>query len=356
MIKKIIVFVSLLLPFLSKGQVTVSVQLPPAGMIQKDQLWNLVVINNNSEVNETTITLDLQDAVTGQTVLSAGSRSFVLGKGIKVISARDVQPVQYNYLTSELTGVYIPLGSYVACYRVARKGIKGPEPLGDECVRLNINPLSPPLLNTPFDKTVLQTTYPQFSWLPPSPADMFSNLNYDLAVAEVLPGQSAAEAILYNTPVYTNHNLKIPYENYPSTFSKLKEGRQYAWQVTARNGFNYAAQTEVWSFVIQPPDTVKTNISGSGYILLKNNNNSGVSYISNNELLIKYYSFDTEHEAIVRFHTADGKLVQEMKQKILYGDNFLQFKLSNQFNKGSVYSIEITDQQRNKYITQFSIR
>lgn len=357
MLKQFIVIVGVMLSSCLQAQVTVNVQLPPAGMAHKDQLWNLVVVNNNSEVNEVTVSMDLQDAITGQTILSAVSRTFALGKGIKVINVKDIQPVQYNYLSSEISGDYIPLGTYVVCYRVAKNGLKGTEPLGDECVKLHIIPLSPPLLNTPFDRTTLQTTCPQFSWLPPAPLNMFSYLSYDLAVAEVMEGQSPAEAILYNTPVYTNHNLRMPYENYPSTFAKLKQGQQYAWQVTARNGLNYAAQTEVWSFVIQPPDTTAITPAGTSYILLKNDkNNAGINYIDNKELLVKHYSFDKEHEAFVKISGIDGKPIQEIKQKIQYGDNFLRFALNNQYQQGSTYIIEITDQQKTVYSCRFAIK
>jgi hypothetical protein len=357
MLKKRFVIFLLLLTILAKAQVTVSVQLPAAGMVQKDQLWNLVLVNNNAAIIEIAVSLDIQDAVTGQTILSAGSRSFMLGKGVKVINVRDVQPVQYNYLAAELTGNYIPLGTYVACYRVIRNGPKGPEPLGDECVRININPLSPPLLNTPADRIILETSYPQFSWLPPAPVDMFNSLNYDLLIAEVLPGQSPAEAILYNTPVYTNHNLRIPYENYPSSFSRLKKGQQYAWQVTAKNGLNYSAQTEVWSFSIKPPDTVKKAISSDSYIVLKSKQeNSGISYITGEELQVKYYSFDKDHETLVKLLSADGKQIREVKQKISYGNNFLRFKLNNEFKKEAVYIIELIDQQQNVYRASFSIQ
>ncbi len=357
MVKKIFITATMFTGLFSAAQVTVNVQLPPAGLIQKDQLWNLVVVNNNNGISETNIALDIKDAITGQTVLSAGSRSFSLGKGIKIISVKDVQPVQYNYLAAELSGTYLPLGSYIACYRMIGNTLKGPESLGDECVRLNINPLSPPMLTTPFDRAVLQTTYPQFSWIPPTPSDIFSTLHYDIAVAEILPGQSPAEAILYNTPVYNNQNLRVAYENYPSSFSKLKAQQQYAWQVTARNGTNFAAQTEIWSFEIQSPDSVKENVSDAGYLLLSRNSEAtGVSSVSNNMIRIKYYSFDKTHDATLKFLFAGGKTVMEVKKKIFYGNNFIEIKLNNQFTSGSVYKIELTDEQKNIFSTRFSIQ
>ncbi len=356
MLKKLTLIALLLLSLLSYSQITVNVQLPPGGMVYKDQLWNLVLVNNNNAV-DAAISLEIQDATTGQTVLSAVSTSFILGKGIKMINIKDAQPVQYNYLTAELTGRYLPLGTYVACYRVIKKDVKEPGPLGNECVTIHINPLNPPQLSTPADEAVLDNGYPLFTWLPPGPVDMFDNLNYDLLVTEVLPAQSPAEAILYNTPVYTGNNLRTASQNFTSTFSRLKEGQQYAWQVTARNGSNYSAQTEVWSFTIKSPDSVSTLLSSAGYVELKNNSeSSGISYIKNDELLVKYYSFDSDHETVVKFFSADGRLMRKVKQKVKYGNNFLRFTLSNEFKNGTVYKIEIMDRQQNIYSASFRIQ
>jgi hypothetical protein len=48
--------------------------------------------------------------------------------------------------------------------------------------------------------------------------------------------------------------------------------------------------------------------------------------------------------------------VQVVKQKILYGDNFLRLQLNHQFESGKTYQVEITDMQKNKYTTRFSIK
>jgi hypothetical protein len=79
-------------------------------------------------------------------------------------------------------------------------------------------------------------------------------------------------------------------------------------------------------------------------------------YITGNELRIKYYSFDKNHETVVRFLSADKKLIRELKQTIIYGDNFLNFKLNHLFQNGKVYFIEITDLQKSSYTTSFSIK
>src|SRR6185295_7309435 len=111
---------------------------------------------------------------------------------------------------------------------------------------INIAPLSPPVLNSPADRSILQTPYPQFTWMPPTPVQMFDNLNYEITVSEILEGQSPMDAIRYNTPVYAKTNGQQTFETYPSTYSKLDTTKTYAWQVVARSGLNYAAATEIW--------------------------------------------------------------------------------------------------------------
>jgi hypothetical protein len=353
---KIISLLALSLPLLLQAQITINIVQPPAGMITKDQLWNLVITNNSNTTSDVTILMSLKDAVTGQLVLSAGTRSILLNKGVKVLTMPDIQPVQYNYGASNGAGNFLPLGSYIACYTINKYRHELMETIATECARINISPLSPPLLNTPANRSVLQTPAPQLTWIPPAPMDMFDNLSYDVSVAEVMQGQSAAEAILYNTPVYTTARKKAPYENYPTGYSKLEAGKTYVWQVTARNGDNYAAATEAWTFSIAG-DSAKKEVVSTSYISIgRNASESGVHYITRKELGIKYYSFDKTHESVVRFLNADKKLIQEVKQTIIYGDNYLNFKLNHLYHKDQVYTIEITDQQKNVYTTSFSIK
>ena len=347
---------SIVAPVFLWSQVTVSVQLPAAGLIQKDQLWNLVVVNNSNELLDAAVTLNLQDAVTGQLVLSGSTRNFLIGKGVKMLSYRDIYPVQYNYLAAELSANYIPLGSYIACYRVFKKE-KLNGSLADECIRVNINPLSPPLLNTPVDKSELQISYPQFSWMPPSPLEMFTNLNYDISVVEILEGQSSSEAIQNNSPVYANSNIRNPFETYPASYSALVPGKNYAWQVTAKNAVDYSAQSEIWTFTVKQPDSTVVTVSTPAYISIGNSSSfPGVNYIKEKNLFIKYYSYEKERQADVKIFSADGKLMQEIKQKIIYGDNFMLFKLNRFFEEGKIYRLEITGLQGQKHTVQFCIK
>jgi hypothetical protein len=353
--KKLLFLLVFFVPWLLQAQLTINVVQPPAGMISKDQLWNLIITNNSNGTSEVVVLMNVKDAVTGQSVLSAGTRSLFLNKGVKVLNIQDIQPVQYNYGPSGFSGNFLPIGSYIVCYTVNRYFHEQFETLATECARINITPLSPPLLITPGNRSVLQTPAPQLSWLPPTPGEMFNDLSYELSVAEVQEGQSPNEAILYNTPVYTNAHVRTTFETYPSTYSTLQPGKTYAWQVTARNGDSYALATEVWTFRVAA-DSVKKETTQASYILLgRSTDGSGVHTIQDKELNIKYYSFDKSHEAIVRFFNKDKQVMLEVKRTLLYGDNFLSFKLSDSFHAGEIYRIELTDLQNNLYTTSFSI-
>ena len=256
-----------LIPLVVGAQVTINAQLPPAGLVQKDQLWNLNIVNNKEDALEVNIKMILRDALSGQAILSANTGNLIISKGIKIITSRDLQPIQYNYDLQGFSRTYLPMGSYDACYRLYNVNQKGEEPLGDDCIKFTIDPLSPPLLNSPSNESEIESHYPHFTWMPPAPYDMFSDLNYEILLTEVLPGQSASEAIQYNTALYDRSNINATYENYPASFEKLDTGKVYAWQVIAKNGMNYSAKTEVWKFKLRKEDQPKLATYDNVYIL-----------------------------------------------------------------------------------------
>lgn len=352
MMKKIILLGFGILPLVLQAQVTINAQLPQAGLVEKNQLWYLILVNSKDDVLNVNIKMNLQDAINGQIVMSANSGNLLIGKGIKIITARDVQPITYNYNLSDFSRSYLPMGSYIACYQVYQSGPKGDEPLGDECIRINIEPLSPPLLNSPTDKSEVQSPYPQFSWMPPTPFDMFSDLNYEVLVTELLAGQSATEAIQYNTPVYTKTNIFQPYESYPSSFSALDTGKIYAWQVIAKNGLNYAAKTEVWTFKLAQPESLVEPLQGS-YALL--DDLTGTYFVTGDTLHVKYISRTSQDTTAIIFTDEQGSVIKEVLQEIRPGDNYLNLGIGSGFQSGSVYKINITDSANRRQTLRFSI-
>ena len=347
-----------LLPMLLKAQLMLNAQLPAAGFVQKDQLWNLTLVNNNADILDVNIQMDLQDAATGLVVLSASTGNLLIGKGVKNIAAKDLQPILYNYNVPELSKNYLPMGAYIACYQVISNGRKE-GPLAQECIHFNIDPLSPPLLSSPADKAEIESPYPQFTWMPPTPYDMFTNLSYDLLVTEVTEGQSATEAIQYNTPIYSKSDIAQPYESYASSFTKLDTGKIYAWQVVAKNGLSYAAKTEVWTFKVAPPSWIKLLIEQTPFIKMKRDNPE--KGIAPNGILKMSYTNETADTSVI-VHLKEVSAVNKenvaFELKINRGENLIQKDIQKllQAKQAVTYEASISNSRREIWRMLFEIR
>lgn len=343
--------------FTSKAQVSVSLQEPPAGMVQRNQLWNLMLIYSGTASIDVTIGLSLVDITDNQPVLTAFTRPVTLTKGAKQLKAADVSPVDYTYISpafSRLADAFLPIGNYQACYTVYDGTKEGAGVLAEDCIPINVQPLSPPQLTMPADSANIQTPYPQFSWLPPAPLILFSDLNYDLLVTEVRGDQTVLEALQENIPVYNMQRLTSMVSNYPSSNKSLDTGKVYAWKVIAKNGETFAAQSEVWTFKVAPEKPEPLAPFGGMYLKLRNDNGyTGTAVIPDNILGIKYYSYDKSHETVIRFLNERGEVIKEVKKMVEYGNNFMVFKLDHSFSKEATFFIEITDLQMSRYRTSF---
>jgi len=346
----------------SKAQVSFSVQLPPSVVVQRNQLWNITLINSGNTQAVVTIDLSIFDAKNDQPLMTARTRSITLSNGIKQIRESDVGPIDYRYLSSSfdlgrLPGAFLPVGEYRACYTILSENKNGVAPVAEDCINLEVAPMSPPQLNLPSDSAIVQTPYPQFSWLPPTPAILFSDLNYDLLVTEVQQGQSAYVAIQENLPVYVGHRITLNAFNYPASNKGLDTGRIYAWRIVAKNGETFAAQSDVWTFSLASKKPEQIIPSNGTYFELKDASSfPGTGIIPDNILGIKYYSYDQTHDSNIRFLDEEGRVIKEIPRKIQYGNNFLVFKLDNQFSEGKLYSIEIVDLQSSHFKASFRIQ
>jgi hypothetical protein len=343
------------------GQVSLSLHEPPPGIVQKNQLWNLTLVYSGNTPVNVVIGLALLDVRDNQPAMTAFTRPISLNKGAKQLKALDVSPVDYNYFSaafdvSRLGEAFLPIGSYRACYTVYAAN-RDPEVIyAEDCINLEIQPLGPPQLNLPSDSAKLETTYPQFNWLPPVPVTLFNNLNYDLLVAEVQPGQTPEAAIQENLPVYTALHITTPVNNYPASNKSLDTGKIYAWRVVAKNGEVFAAQSEVWTFSVHKIKPAQPALVNGAYLELRNDNASaGTAIIQGNTISIKFYSYDKTHDASIRFFNVKGELVKEVPKTIQYGNNFIVMSLDHGFTKETTYFIEITDLQSSRYRTSFRI-
>ena len=359
-----IFFVSVLLSTITVtctyAQVNITMQVPPTGIMQKSQLWNFLLVHTGEMPMNVSVQLSLSPVNDNTPVLTASTRVFTLTKGARLISSKDAAPVRYNYLSSAVSDRspdgFLPIGNYMACYVVySHKGEIQIE-IAEDCVPIEIAPIAPPLLNMPEDNAVIETQYPQFNWLPPSPIQLFSDLSYDVVVVEILPGQSANDAIQQNMPAYQLGNHRAIFSNYPSSFHPLDTSKMYAWRVVAKNNGQFAAQSETWTFKVAPEKRSIPVPRNGNYILLGNSRMSGVNNIPDNVLGLKYYSFDKTHDGIIRFYDPEGKMVKEITHQLVYGDNYLAFRLTGAFEAKKIYLVEVADSRNVKHTALFRIQ
>lgn len=339
----------LLLGLQSSAQVNMTAQIPPEGVLLKAQLWNILLVSVSNAPVSVKVILRLSDAGSGQPLLTGISSTILLTKGAKQLQAGDASPVQYEYLSDAIdrsTNGLLPAGNYRACYSlIIGKG----DLAAEDCVPFSVSPVGPPLLNTPADQSIIETYNPQFSWIPPSPVSIFNNLNYELLLTEVRPGQNAGDAIQQNLPVYRVNYTKSLFANYPASALALDTSKLYAWTIIAKNGNVFAAQTDVWTFRIR--NNIKRDaVREEAYVQLKKELDGAVASIGTsisctytneaNDSTVRYelVSLDAGNNilntGIVKLQPGDNMIDVELKKKyhLQDGKSYL-FRLKNSRNE-----------------------
>ncbi len=350
----------LLYSFASEGQITMSLQVPPYGVLLKSQLWNMVLVNTGNTDLTVQVNLVLVDQQSNQTVLTATSSPVLLSKGARQIQEKDLSPITYEYSgssfsSSNISTGLLPTGSYQACYSV--QGLQKAS-FSENCILLNIDPLSPPLLNQPVDEGEIYNFYPQFSWLPPSPLAMFSNLNYEFLVVEIHPGQSKLEAIEQNVPFYSASRLKNSFVNYPSSYPAFDTAKTYAWKVIALNNSQAVSMTDVWTFRIKRNALSVRKKQETPYIVLQRG--STVSVASVNETMRLVYD-NPAGDTTISFQIRDledpsNRVIQNGIIKIKRGSNLIEIPCNSSqgYSKKNVYEFSFSNRRNELWKVKFT--
>jgi len=338
--------------FYLQAQVVVGFQLPPAGLHLKSQLWNLSLINTGSDEPNVKIELLMTDASNNQQVLSGSSRVFRMKKGAALITASDAGPIVYNVLNPAY-GIdanpvgYLPVGHFNFCMQVIRMDVEVSERLAEECETVQIEPVSPPMLMIPHDEERVESTRPLFTWIPPAPQNLFSNLQYDLVLVEVMSTQNSSSAIQQNIPLYTKQNVGLTTDVYPLSYPELDTAKLYAWQVTAKNNSSPVASSEIWTFKVRKFGTDTGTVVRAEYFA-KLRRESDASYvICAGALRFEYLNElnDTTLQLKLTDLSSTSRSVvtlDHLQPSIKLGQNFISIDLSDEpiINK-HIYQLEV---------------
>jgi hypothetical protein len=358
--KKFIEFILfLLVQAAAFSQVTIQPGLPAVGLIQKNQLWNVLIVNGSTATYKCVLTISLKERSTGIDVLTATSGQFDVAAGAKQLNVNLLNPIQYNYVTggadNRMQGL-LPAGTYMACYQLVTVATGKPETLAEECVQFDAEPLSPPMLIFPADSSLLETLPNQFSWIPPTPEGMFDRLRYELMITEIKEGQKAEEALQVNIPFYNDGALFINRTNYPASAIAFEKEKWYAWQVTARDDKAYAGKSEVWVFKIIN-ETVKKIIEMAPFIKLSPKQQE-VTTVHQGVIKMEYYNFLTDSIVKVIILNEDGKVKKDhfsFEVKVNAGQNYLQYDINKRIklDENSIYEAVLINSKNEKYYMKF---
>jgi hypothetical protein len=291
-----------------QAQFTLQPMVSTVGLVQKQQLWNVLIVNVAGIETNGKLSLVLRDRTTGQELFTALTGLVPLPKGPKQFNANSLNPIQYNWLSANFSNTrdgLLPIGSYTACYILSGKFN---EVLAEECISFDVEALSPPQLIFPADSAVLEEMPNVFSWIPPTPSTIFSTINYQFILTEVKEGQKQTEAIQENMPYQFEPTLKQTSYAYPTSAIKLEKGKWYAWQVVVSDGNKYAAKTETWVFSIKDKPTESKNTNRIYFLL---NESNGIYETKEDSLFVKYQSFEKNSEANFYIATERGVVLHQ---------------------------------------------
>ncbi|MBS4065889.1 MAG: hypothetical protein KGZ74_15120 [Chitinophagaceae bacterium] len=339
----------------TKAQLAVNLQLQPSGIIQKQQLWNIAVVNGSSERIPMLIELNVFDSRNGNRVFSSVSKILIIAQGAKQITIHDVMPIQYQYLNplyqiDASQNSLLPVGVFRFCYNFFRTGDKGSELLLEECRTMEVGPLSPPMLNLPQDSAVLSNKHPQFVWIPPVPLQTFKNLNYELRVVELQKGQNSSEALQKNLPFAEKGNIREPYFSYPSSLPAFDTATMYAWQITAYDANGYSVKSEVWSFSIKNRNPSGLKLS-TAYVWLKQGEDPSM-FVSSGHVKFSYENM--RNDSLVTYRVVAGNKEQQVRQgsiKLSPGQNFIDLDFGNKrfWRENETYRFELINSKGERW-------
>lgn len=288
----------------------------------------MMISNGQSANGYGKLIITCKNTQTSQVVFSGASAKFIIFPGAKNYNAQDFNPIAYENLSAgpaSPANMVMPAGEYLVCYQLYFYENDAESLAAEDCVQTAIEPLTPLSLATPPDGDSLQNNLPVFTWLAPSPAEMFTNILYDIYVCEQKPGQSPSDAVERNNAVFFRTDLTGAFLTYPSSAYKFEKGKTYAWQVKARDANNYNARSEAWTFVVPGDSVVPKNLfSPFTRIGLKP---QAPMVITNGIIKVEYQNDNSGAETRVDVVSLKQpeKILASFKMPIKLGQNFLSF-------------------------------
>lgn len=345
------------------GQILLIPEVQSGGVVMKQQLFSLVINNLSGNIKKASLHVSITDRISSQVVLEANSGLLIINPGVKRIAYQDLSPIQFAVSAIGFSDIRqlsqpLPVGEYLICYRLIEVEATMRDALASECVQIIAEPLSPPQLIQPGNTDVIKELRPVLSWTPPSPVHMFNNLSYDIILTSINDKQSPEEAVQRNIPVMTTSSFNNSIL-YPSSFNNLEKGKNYAWQVVAKDAGRFGGKSEVWTFTIMP-DSVTNIIASSPYVRLKRDNTE-VTVLHQGALKMEYFNTGADSIAKVEVYQANEKSrgrkpIMSITLPLSAGQNYLEYHFGRRIrlNEGEVYEVKLINGNKEYWLMKFT--
>jgi hypothetical protein len=116
-----------------------------------------------------------------------------------------------------------------------------------------------PVLVLPADGQDINTFYPQFVWLPVNIGGD-AKIKYAIRVAELKDGQSYADAIQQNIPVWENRDITGTSIQYGIDGFMLNDSSKYVWQIATVSNEKSVVLSDIWMFKYKKEDAKKDSV------------------------------------------------------------------------------------------------
>lgn len=238
---------------------------------------------------------------------------------------------------------FFPEGDYDYCFQLNDGPAHSSNLLAEQCFSYNLEPFSTMQLIQPYDGDKICDKRPPFSWQPLIP--VVNGVQYRMLLVEVKEGQQRAEAIRMNLAIINQQQIPLPVLLYPSLANELKEGKQYAWQVSAYRNDLLLAESEIWNFKVDC-ERDSTKLPAEAFRSLEDLT-KGNFYIARGQLLFAFnnvYSANTLKYSIRCLTKPDQQIKKLPDVKVARGPNQVVIDLTNikRFIDGYFYIMDVT--------------
>ncbi len=230
-------------------------------------LGGLTVFNNSNSVIDIRLRAIVTKQGRGEVFRSITNPIPLTGAAVQIIdntsliSFSDASYTDSDYRNKvQQTGRLLE-GDYTVCINI--ETTTGAILASNICADFTILYPSAPQLISPEDNANLDPTitYPTFQWIPVIVPSAYE-IKYTLRIAEILTGQTPAQALSANYPVYENNQISTSTFTYQLDAPELEAGKRYAWQIQALDQFGFPptqndGKSEIFTFT-------KGGGSGSG--------------------------------------------------------------------------------------------